>query len=125
MPQITILLKERRNKYTSLKSFTDHEQLQQQHQQKQQALDPLSEEPAGEPGGGVSRPRAPVVLPVRLLCGVFSRPSVSVPEDGPWEEEILLICIQKRASWSLLSLHFYKQRRGNEQVDTLYIFYIF
>ena len=69
--------------------MTYHEQLQQQHQQKQQALEPRSDDdPAGD-GGGLSCPiELVVVVVVGCLCR--SRLSFSVHEDGP-RDEILLI----------------------------------
>ena len=84
------ILSRSKRKFTR-QSCTHQLQLQQQHQQKQQALDPRSEEPVGD-GGGVSwvwgpeLPPPPPAPPLRLLRILLS---FSV-DDGP-REEILLI----------------------------------
>ncbi|ELU04587.1 hypothetical protein CAPTEDRAFT_207388 [Capitella teleta] len=66
---------------------SDGKQLQQQHQQKQQAREPRSSEPAGEAGGEVDE----AAVGTRLLL-LFRRPSTSATDDGPCDEERLLIC---------------------------------
>ena len=53
-------------------TLTYHEQLQQQHQQKQHALDPLSEEPVGEPGGVESQRSSALGTAQSLLLSIFA-----------------------------------------------------
>ena len=72
------------NRVSGSDAFTYQEQLQQQHQQKQQAFEPRSDECSGD-DGGVACCWLVVVRLLRILR------SFSVAGDGP-REETLLIC---------------------------------
>lgn len=68
------------------------ESVQQKHQQEQQEVDPLSDDDSAGEAGGVSRFGLLAPAAAEALVRLLRRPSGSATDDGPWDEEKLLIC---------------------------------